>query len=88
MANKSGIKIRVWREGKDVLARSDALHITTYGKSTKQALENFKEALALTLEAVTESSLARRQALPFELDLGTGAGYGRTPSKSKAVGAC
>ena len=49
MANGKGIRIRVWKEGRNVLVRSDALHITTYGKSTKQALENFKEALVTSI---------------------------------------
>lgn len=48
MANGKGIKVKLWREGKNVLVRSDALHITTYGKDTAQALENFKEALSLS----------------------------------------
>jgi len=47
MANGKGINVKLWREGKNVLVRSDALHITTYGKNTRQALENFKEALTL-----------------------------------------
>ena len=53
MANGKGIKVKLWREGKNVLVRSDALHITTYGKSTEEALKNFKEALSLSLEAMT-----------------------------------
>jgi len=56
MPNGKGIKVRLWREGKDVIIRSDDLHITTYGKSTKIALENFKEALSLSLDAVTEKA--------------------------------
>ena len=48
MANGKGIKVKLWREGKNVLVRSDALHITTYGKSTAQALGNFREALSLS----------------------------------------
>jgi hypothetical protein len=47
MANGKGIKVRVWKEGGNILVRSDVLHITTYGKTTRQALENFKEALML-----------------------------------------
>ncbi len=74
MANGNGIKVRLWREGKNVLIRSDALHITTYGKSTKEALENFKEALSLTLDALTVRSISKRNALPFEFKLGSGYG--------------
>ncbi|MFA4983241.1 MAG: hypothetical protein WC588_03420 [Candidatus Micrarchaeia archaeon] len=86
MANGKGIKVRLWREGKNIIVRSDALHITTYGNSTRQALENFKEALSLTLDAVTERSLSGTKALPFEFELG--ASYGRTPAKGKATPAC
>jgi len=86
MANGKGIKVRLWREGKNIIVRSDALHITTYGSSTKQALANFKEALSLTLDAVTERSLSSAKALPFEFELG--ASYGGMPSKGKAAPAC
>ena len=88
MANGKTVKLSLWKEGKNVIVRSDALHITTYGKSTKQALDNFKEALALTLESLSEKSLSARKALPFELDLGPGPSYGRQNSKIKAAGAC
>ena len=89
MANGKGIKVRVWKEGENVLVRSDVLHITTYGKTTQQALGNFKEALTLTLDAMTEMKLSKKQALPFEFDLGMPGSdlYGRA-SKSTAVGAC
>ena len=70
MANGKGVKIKLWREGKNVLIRSDALHITTYGKSTQQALKNFKEALALTLDAMTARSISSKSTLPFEFELG------------------
>ncbi len=85
MANGKGIKVRLWREGKNVLVRSDALHITTYGKSTAQALENFKEALSLSLEAMTEKSIASKRTLPFEFELAHS--YGRTTAKGKAAAA-
>jgi len=39
--------IKVWKEGGNVIVRSDALHITTYGKDYMQAMKNFKEALAV-----------------------------------------
>ena len=39
--------IKVWKEGGNVIVRSDALHITTYGKNCKGAMKNFKEALAV-----------------------------------------
>ena len=83
MANEKGIKVRLWREGKNVIVRSDALHITTYGKDTRQALENFKEALTLTLDAMTAQSVSGRKALPFEFELGSH--YGRTTPKGKAA---
>lgn|GEM_PF-1215738 len=83
MANEKGVKVKLWREGKNVLIRSDALHITTYGKDTKTALENFKEALALTLDAMTSRSVSGNRALPFEFELGSH--YGRTTSKAKAA---
>jgi len=86
MASYKGVKVRLWREGKNVLIRSDALHITTYGKSTQEALENFKEALSLSLEAVTTQSVYRNSALPFEFELGSS--YGRTTAKGKAAAAC
>ena len=88
MANGKTVKLSVWREGKNVIVRSDALHITTYGKSTKQALDNFKEALSLTLESLSEKTLGARKALPFELDLKRVPSYGRQISKIKAAGAC
>ena len=89
MANGKGIRIRVWKEGGNVLVRSDILHITTYGKTTQQALGNFKEALTLTLDAMTEMKLAKKQAFPFEFDLGMpGSGFYGRASKSKATGAC
>lgn len=85
MANGKGIKVKLWREGKNVLVRSDALHITTYGKSTAQALENFREALSLSLEAMTVKSLAAKRTLPFEFELAHS--YGRTTAKNKAAAA-
>jgi len=88
MANGKTVKLSVWKEGRNVIVRSDALHITTYGKSTKQALENFKEALSLALEALSEKTLSARKALPFELDLKRGSSYGRQDSKAKAAPAC
>ena len=86
MANGKGIKVKLWREGKEVLVRSDALHITTCGKNTKQALDNFKEALALTLDAMTAKNISNGRALPFEFEFGVH--YGRTTSKGKASPAC
>ena len=86
MTNGNGVKVRLWREGKNVLIRSDALHITTYGKSTEEALENFKEALTLTLDAMAARSFSGRKTLPFEFELGSG--YGRATAKGKAAGAC
>jgi len=83
MANGKGVKVKLWREGKNVLIRSDALHITTYGKSTQAALENFKEALSLTLDAMTARSASSNRALPFEFELGSH--YGRTTAKGKAA---
>ena len=83
MANGKGIKVKLWREGQNVIVRSDALHITTYGKSTKQALESFKEALTLTLDAMTARSVSSGKALPFEFELGSR--YGRTTAKNKAA---
>ncbi len=85
MANGKGINVKLWREGKNVLIRSDALHITTYGKNTRQALENFKEALTLTLDAMASESASNR-ALPFEFELGSS--HGRTSAKGKAASAC
>jgi predicted RNase H-like HicB family nuclease len=86
MANEKGIKVRLWREGKNVIVRSDALHITTYGKDTRQALGNFKEALALALDAMTSENVSMNKTLPFEFELG--AQYGRTTAKDKAVATC
>lgn len=88
MANGKGIRVKLWREGKNVLVRSDALHITTYGNSVEGALKNFKEAMALSLEAMTAKSIAKKQALPFEFELKPGFDfYGRTVAKGKAAGA-
>ena len=88
MANGKTVKLHLWKEGKNVIVRSDALHITTYGKSTKQALDNFKEAFALALESLSEKALGKGKALPFELELRQGSSYGRQTTKNKAAPAC
>jgi len=85
MANGKGITVNLWREGKNVIIRSDSLHITTYGKSIRQALSNFKEALSLTLDAMTERSIGSKHALPFEFELKRANSYGRTTAKNKAA---
>ncbi len=85
MANGKGIRVKLWREGRNVLVRSDALHISTYGKSTGEALKNFKEALSLSLDAMTEKSIAEKKTLPFEFELVHS--YGRTTAKNKAAAA-
>jgi hypothetical protein len=85
-----GVKVKMWREGRNVLIRSDALHITTYGKSTQDAIENFKEALLLTLDAAAKENAGRRRALPFVFDLGMpgNGSYGRAASAGKAPATC
>ena len=80
----------MWREGNNILIRSDALHISTYGKSTRQAIESFKEALLLTLDEVSEENMPKKQALPFEFELGSGrnGSYGRASPTGKAPATC
>ncbi|HII54173.1 TPA: hypothetical protein HA316_05035 [Candidatus Micrarchaeota archaeon] len=44
---KEALVIHVWNEGKTIIVREDTFHITTYGKTLKEALENFSEAYLL-----------------------------------------
>ena len=43
------IKIKVWKEGRKVLIRSDEYHINTYGNNFDSALKNFYEAYELNV---------------------------------------
>ncbi|MEW6528710.1 MAG: hypothetical protein AB1391_02360 [Candidatus Micrarchaeota archaeon] len=44
--------IKIWKKDKNTFIRSDAYHITTYGKTLKEALNNFYEAYLLNVEEV------------------------------------
>ncbi len=46
---KKTVKIKVWKEGKNVLVRNDEFHINTYGKNLDDALKNFEEAYLLVI---------------------------------------
>ena len=41
------LKIRIWKEGKNILVRNDKFHINTFGKNLEEALENFREAFLM-----------------------------------------
>ena len=47
---KKRVKVKVWKEGKTVLVRSDEFHINTRGKNFDDALKNFEEAYFLAIE--------------------------------------
>ncbi len=46
----TGDLLKIWNESGKVLVRSDALHITTYGRTLREALLNFSEAYSLNHE--------------------------------------
>ncbi len=45
----AGDTLKIWNEGAKILVRSDARHITTYGRTLREALLNFSEAYSLNL---------------------------------------
>ncbi len=47
---KKRVKVRIWKEGKTVLVRSDEFHINTHGKNLDDALKNFEEAYFSVIE--------------------------------------
>ena len=44
------VKVRVWKEGKTVLVRSNEFHINSHGKNLEDALKNFEEAYLLVMD--------------------------------------
>ncbi|MBI4044147.1 MAG: hypothetical protein HY392_00385 [Candidatus Diapherotrites archaeon] len=44
------VRIKIWKEGKNIIVRNDDFHINTYGENLDEALENFHEAYLLTIE--------------------------------------
>ena len=45
----AGDTLKIWNEGAKILVRSDARHITTCGRTLREALLNFSEAYSLNL---------------------------------------
>lgn len=48
--DRKKVKIKVWKEGKNILVRNDEFHVNTYGKNLDDALKNFEEAYLLVIE--------------------------------------
>ena len=48
--SKEALVLHVWKEGKNIIVREDTHHITTYGKTMKEALENFNDAYLLNVQ--------------------------------------
>jgi predicted RNase H-like HicB family nuclease len=55
------LSFEMWREGKFYIARCPELRITTQGKNSTEAKENFREALQLHLRCMTDYLLRYRK---------------------------
>lgn len=80
--------VKIWKEGSNILIRSDVHHITTYGKSLKEALANFNEAYALAVGQEAEPTQEQLQSLTISISIPSLVGsYGREITNNIRKGA-
>jgi len=59
--------IAVWKEGKHYVAQCLNVDVSSFGGTEKKALQNLKEALALYLEDIHASKIARIKKPSIEI---------------------